>query len=139
MGVAGVDRARIALDVGCGTGLSAKALAEIADQVVAIDSVAQMLALAPAGQRVEYVVGSAEHLPFENATFDAVTVSSSVHWFDHQAFFVEASRTLVDRGWLAIYDHYFLGHILDDPAFAKWSTDRYLAEYPKGLVAEAWR
>jgi SAM-dependent methyltransferase len=67
--IAGFDRLRRALDIGCGTGLSAKALAEVADEVVALDSAPKMLAFAPAAVGIEYVVGSAEHLPFAKEAF----------------------------------------------------------------------
>ncbi len=97
---------------------------------MAVDSVPEMLALAPTVAGVEYRVAPAETLPFEDAIFDAVTVSSGVHWFDQPAFFMEARRVLKEGAWLALYDHYFLGEILDDPAFATWASDRYLSQYP---------
>jgi demethylmenaquinone methyltransferase / 2-methoxy-6-polyprenyl-1,4-benzoquinol methylase len=55
------------LDLGSGTGAAAPVFRD--GQVVALDPVAQMLALSPIPLRV---VGVGEHLPFADSTFDAV-------------------------------------------------------------------
>ncbi len=124
----GTERVNRALDVACGTGLSTVALAEIAVAVVGIDTVSEMIALAARQSNVEYLVAPAEEMPFEADSFDAVTVSSGVHWFDQQRFYQEAHRVLHTGGWLAIYDHYFGGEILDDATFEQWTTETYLKE-----------
>src|SRR5262245_58736481 len=64
------------LDVGCGTGVLACAAAERVvpgGHVVGIDPNEQMLAVAR-GKRtdIEWRMGRAEALPFDNASFDAV-------------------------------------------------------------------
>ena len=126
--IVGTERVNRALDVACGTGLSTVALAEIAVEVVGIDTVSEMIALARHQSNVEYLVAPAEEMPFEADSFDAVTVASGVHWFDQQRFYQEAHRVLRPGGWLAIYDHYFGGEILDDTTFEQWTTERYLKE-----------
>jgi ubiquinone/menaquinone biosynthesis C-methylase UbiE len=68
------------LDVGCGTGEDALALAEIAGpggRVVAVDSSKTMLAVArrrprESGSPIEFQAGDAHHLPFPDHTFDRV-------------------------------------------------------------------
>jgi SAM-dependent methyltransferase len=75
---------------------------------------------------VIYLLASAEQLPFGEGSFDGLTVSSGVHWFDQPAFYGEAHRVLRDGAWLAIYDHYFLGHVDSEPSFADWFANTYL-------------
>lgn len=53
------------LDVGCGTGLSAVALKDIASEMVGLDASPQMIAWAPSDDRISYVVSIAEQLPFD--------------------------------------------------------------------------
>src|SRR5580692_7116943 len=61
-----------ALDVACGTGQSTRALAEVAEKVVAVDNSPAMQALAPALPNVVYQIGEAEKLPFPAETFDLI-------------------------------------------------------------------
>lgn len=83
---AGVDRFAKILDVGCGTGHSSIALAEIAEQVIAIDPSPSMLGEALPKSNVGYKVGSAEHLQFAAGEFDLIAAGSSLHWFDQERF-----------------------------------------------------
>jgi SAM-dependent methyltransferase len=119
-----------ALDIACGTGQSSLALADIADAVVAVDVAAGMLSAARRHPSVDYVLTPAEHLPFDDDAFDAATVASGVHWFDQEAFFVEARRVLTASGWLALYDHYFLGEMEEISEFADWTRGSYATRYP---------
>jgi SAM-dependent methyltransferase len=119
-----------ALDVGCGTGLSSVALLDLADMVVGCDVDRHMLAAAPRHGGVFYVQARAETLPFDKASFDAVTVASSVHWFEQKLFWAEAQRVLHPGGWLALYDHGFVGKMDGSDAFSTWTTEVYLRRYP---------
>ena len=69
------------------------------------------------------MLASAERLPFAGRSVDAVTCCSGVHWFDQQRFFSELRRVLRHDGWVGLYDHYFLGEMVDVPAFADWTRD----------------
>ena len=69
------------LDVGCGTGISAEALAEVCDQVCGIDASQQMLDLAKPHPKVTYVLNAArsfEGLP--GAPFEIVTFAGSLFY-----------------------------------------------------------
>jgi SAM-dependent methyltransferase len=126
--IVGAAPVECALDVACGTGLSTIALAEHADHVVGLDISPEMMRAAPEHQHVGYALGPAEHLPFASGSFDAVTCSSGVHWFDQERFFAELHRVMQPSGWLALYDHYFLG-MRDVEAFAEWARTLFL-RYP---------
>lgn len=117
-----------ALDVGCGTGLSTGALKEIARQVVGLDASREMISLAERGGNVEYVVASAEALPFDEREFDLITLSQVFHWLDRDTFLKEAHRVLRARGWLVVYDNYF--KMTDDAGLQTWHREEYLKRYP---------
>jgi SAM-dependent methyltransferase len=72
----GVGQGRC-LDVGCGTGLATAAVAELGWSAVGIDLSEDMLERAR-GRGVEVVRGTAEALPFADASFDAA-VSTWTH------------------------------------------------------------
>src|SRR5262249_39323665 len=106
VGTSDVDRA---LDVACGTGMSTVALAGFAKRVVGLDVSREMLRVAPAVANVTYMLGSAETLAFTPDSFDAVTCSSGIHWFDQGRFYAELRRVVRPGGWIGLYDHYFMG------------------------------
>lgn len=125
-----------ALDVGCGTGLSALALKEIAARIVGIDAAPSMLAQARHDARIAYAVAVAERLPFAASEFDLLTLSQVCHWLDRERFFAEAHRTLRPAGWLVIYDAYFSATEAADAEFQAWHRDEYLKRYPS--PARSW-
>lgn len=126
----GVDRCRRALDVGCGTGQSTRALTAIAEQVVGIDQSADMLAVAEALPNIEYHVADAESLPFPDGSFDLVTAGLAFHWFNQERFLNEARRVLRGDGWIALYNFVFLGEMETNPSFREWFRAEYVARYP---------
>lgn len=96
---------RRVLDVGCGTGRLAAALAaEARAKVWGLDASGKMVALAretvPASVGVRQ--GVAERLPFRDGWFERVTMSFVVHLVDRPRAFAEARRVLGDDGRIAI-------------------------------------
>lgn len=101
----------IALDIATGGGHTAIALAPYVGRMVALDLTPEMLRAAEeyAGERnmpgIEFVLGDAESLPFEDATFDLVTCRIAAHHFPHvSAFLAEVTRVLVPGGRLVLQD-----------------------------------
>jgi ubiquinone/menaquinone biosynthesis C-methylase UbiE len=97
------------LDVGCGTGGFARAIAETASAAVTgIDCSDRFLAFArevPAPQRgsVEWKVGSAEALPVADDSFDRVLLSLVLHQLQHPEIAVaEAFRALAAGGHVVV-------------------------------------
>jgi len=127
LGLVGDSEIGRALDVACGTGMSTIALGAFAPMVVGLDLSPEMMNLAPAAPNVAYALGGAEALPFDAGTFDAVTCSSGVHWFDQERFFAELRRVMRPDGWVGLYDHYFMSMVGVDE-FRAWVGelfDRY--------------
>ena len=100
-----------ALDVGCGAGHTAFALAGGAARVVALDLTQAMLEQTRAGAserglpHVEAREGDAEDLPFEDESFDVVTSRLAAHHFPRAERFVnEAHRVLRPGGRFVLSD-----------------------------------
>jgi SAM-dependent methyltransferase len=119
-----------AVDVGCGTGLSAVALKSIAAEVVGVDAAPEMVALAERRGRVRYALADALRLPFGESEFDLMTLSSAFHWLEREKVLKEAYRVLRPGGWLVVYDNYFSGRMEGRPAFQTWYVESYLTKYP---------
>jgi len=82
------------LDVGCGTGVSTVAVAELGWSAVGVDLSEDMLEVAR-GRGLEVVQGSADGLPFEDETFDgAVSVWTHTDVEDFSAMIRETARVL---------------------------------------------
>jgi ubiquinone/menaquinone biosynthesis C-methylase UbiE len=99
------------LDLACGPGIVAQALASQARQIVGIDVTPAMIGLAR--QRFvssqittgQFCVALAEKLPFTSSFFDQVVTRLSVHHFqDSSAVLSEVKRVMVGGGRLIIAD-----------------------------------
>jgi SAM-dependent methyltransferase len=108
---------RRVLDVGCGTGALAAALAERGSRVWGVDASDEMLvqAAARAARALAFKPGDAESLPFKDGWFERVVFRLVVHVVDRQRAFAEARRVLAARGRVVIatfdpehFDHYWL-------------------------------
>jgi ubiquinone/menaquinone biosynthesis C-methylase UbiE len=117
------------LDVGCGTGRFAAALAERGSRVWGVDASEEMVALAR-GRGVDAKVARAETLPFKEGWFDRAVVVLVLHVLDRPRAFAELSRVLADDARLAIgtFDHaQFDGHYLNPyfPSLAEIDRARF--------------
>jgi ubiquinone/menaquinone biosynthesis C-methylase UbiE len=119
-----------ALDIACGTGLSTKALLSVADKVYGTDISKEMLNRAHEKDKIHYAIAAAEKQPFDDGEFDLITVSSGVHWFNIDAFLIEANRLLKNKGWLAIYENFFAGDMEGNDEFKNWVNEVYLQRFP---------
>jgi SAM-dependent methyltransferase len=104
---AGVRERDTVLDIACGTGIVARgAVGRVGDhgRVVGLDATEAMLTVAERIEpRVEWLVGNAEDLPFDSASFDAVTCQSGLMFFPDRVGAVrEMWRMLTPGGRLAV-------------------------------------
>jgi SAM-dependent methyltransferase len=119
-----------ALDVGCGTGLSAVALRGLAREVAGVDAAAAMLRRARRSPGVAYAAAAAEALPFRERSFDLVVACGSIDWVDRERFLPEAARLIRPGGWLVALDFGDRGRSDDVPALERWYCDVFLRECP---------
>ena len=83
---------RTVVDLAAGTGKLTRPLIATGAEVVAVEPVAEMRAVLPAGARA--VDGTAEAMPLSTESADAVVVAQAFHWFDGDAALAEIHRVL---------------------------------------------
>src|SRR5260370_12544288 len=94
-----------ALDIGCGAGVSTKALIDFAGSCIGLEPSEAMLKWAPRiAPSAAFVVGSAEAIPLCSRAVDLVTAAGSLNYADLDLFFPEAARVLIPHGILLVYD-----------------------------------
>lgn len=117
-----------ALDVGCGTGLSTRALAQFAQEAVGVDISEEMLRARERDSRAAYVRAAAEHLPFADATFNLTTIASAIHWFDREGV-REIARVLSPSASLVVYDVWFPAQMPGVDEFHTWMNTQMGSRY----------
>lgn len=131
------------LDVATGGGHVAAALAPRVKRVVASDLTDEMLKAAARFfaskhlTNVEVAEADAEHLPFPDGTFDAVTCRIAPHHFPRPDQFVrEAARVLRPGGRFGLIDT-----TVPDGALGRWLNDfekRRDPSHVRSLAGEEW-
>jgi ubiquinone/menaquinone biosynthesis C-methylase UbiE len=108
MRYAGSAAPRRVIDLGSGTGLSTRAWAARASEVVGIEPNAEMrkaAELRTSQENVRYVEAFADRTGLESASADLVTCSQSFHWMERGPVLAEAARILRAGGVFAAYDY----------------------------------
>ena len=119
-----------ALDVGCGSGLSTRELAMVAERSYGIDPVWAMLQQAGiVAPSACFVVGIAEALPFASSSMNLITAAGSLNYADLTCFFPEALRVLEPGGVLVVYDFSQGRSFRNDPSLNVW-FDEFRLRYP---------
>jgi ubiquinone/menaquinone biosynthesis C-methylase UbiE len=122
------------LDLGCGTGLVARAIARHASftgSVAGIDLSPHLVAAATrlaeidgVSARVTFQSGDARKLPFADGSFDAVVAHTLIsHVSEPLAVLKEAARVLKAGGTLAVFDGDYASLTFDQPDEAKARAD----------------
>lgn len=92
----------VAADIGAGTGISSRLLAQRGMRVLAIEPNANMIQAALPDPLVEFREGTAENTKLPNASVDLVVCFQSFHWFDPKPTLMEFCRILKPTGRLAV-------------------------------------
>jgi SAM-dependent methyltransferase len=120
--VLGLDASARVLDLAAGTGRLTRELEARFADVVAVEPDERMRAL-----HGKALVGSAEAIPLDAGSVDAVFVGEAFHWFDTAAAIGEIARVLRPRGGLAIlWSHW-------------WETEPSLPERAVELLREPYQ
>jgi ubiquinone/menaquinone biosynthesis C-methylase UbiE len=125
------------LDVGCGPGSVLTQLTRAFDvEGVGVDASPMMIEVARReAPEIEFHVGRAEHLPFRDATFDAVISRMVVHHLDRRRAFAEMRRVLSPGGCVVITttDPAGFGTFWMEPYFPSY-VDIERRRFPDGEV-----
>lgn len=92
----------VAADIGAGTGISSRLLAQHGVRVIAIEPNAAMREAASPHPLVEFRNGTAEATNLADASVDLVTCFQSFHWFNPEPTLLEFHRILKLTGRLAV-------------------------------------
>lgn len=99
----GIAPGRRVVDLAAGTGKLTRLLAATGAELLAVEPVGEMRAkIAAAAPGVVTLDGTAEHLPFDDDSVDAITVAQAFHWFDAPVALAEISRVLRTGGGLGL-------------------------------------
>ena len=91
------------LDLAAGTGKLTRLLAQLGSEVVAVEPVDEMRErLVETLPGVTALEGTAEEIPLDDESVDAVTVGQAFHWFDGDAALAEIHRVLRPRSRLGL-------------------------------------
>jgi SAM-dependent methyltransferase len=96
----GFDEPHLA-DLGAGTGISARLLAESGAFVYAVEPNANMRNAIPVGDRIVAVNGTAESTGLEPLSIDIIVAFQAYHWFEPARVFAEADRIAKKRARFA--------------------------------------
>jgi ubiquinone/menaquinone biosynthesis C-methylase UbiE len=135
-----------AWDCATGNGQSAIPLSRHFKKVYASDISKKQLAQAPKKENIEYFLCAAEETPFEENTFDLITVSQAYHWLDWKRFHNEATRVAKPGCVIAVwmYDllesqepalNDFIQHFYKDVTGPYWDAERKHVDNRYGTVA----
>lgn len=92
----------VAADIGAGTGIAARLLADRGIKVMAIEPNVDMRLAATPHSLVEFRAATAEKTELPDASVDLITCFQSFHWFDPSPTLLEFRRILKSSGRLAL-------------------------------------
>ncbi|SFR23019.1 Methyltransferase domain-containing protein [Lentzea waywayandensis] len=138
------------LEVGCGMGEGLNFLTRLIDPAKAIGldisgaAIRRANAILARGDRLTYVEGDAESLPFEDGEFDLViNVESSHNYPDVEKFFREVARVLRPGGHFSIIDVFdprsnqrFRGSLQQNVTEFDWIAERDVTENVKSAIRQ---
>ncbi len=119
-----VDRPRLVVDLGSGTGLSTRIWADRADEVVGVEASPEMREQAEGATRaknVRFVQAYAQATGLPDGEADIVTCSQALHWMEPEPTLAEAARILRPGGVFAAYDY-------DWPPIVGWEVEAAFEE-----------
>jgi SAM-dependent methyltransferase len=91
------------LEIGAGTGILTRLLAERVGHLIAVEPDERMRAvLAASDRRVEVLAGQAEEIPAAASSVDVVIAQSAWHWVDESRAIPEVARVLRPGGRLSL-------------------------------------
>ncbi len=109
--LAGVERPRLVVDLGSGSGLSTRFWAETADEVVGVEPNDKMREWAERetdAPNVRYVGASSHETGLPDACADLVTAAQSLQWMRPDLTFPEIARILRPAGVFCAYEYFVL-------------------------------
>lgn len=134
----------VGLDVGCGTGYSAVALADLCERVVAVDPSQAMLDEATRHPGITYLPGSGNDLPVDDASVDLATFAGVLPYLNAAEAASELQRVCRNNALVLAYDFdVILDRLLDSfsleivPALGSYDHAANLAGQDKVVTLDS--
>lgn len=122
------------LDVGCGAGLSTKALKLICDKVTGTDISSAMIQVCKQLYKDAddcFYVAGAENTKLPVEPYDIVTAAGVINWVDKDLFLKNMDQVMASDGLLTIYDFGITDRMMGSDAYTQWYQQEYLRNFPK--------
>jgi len=138
------ERPVLVVDLGCGTGLSTRAWAGRAREVIGVEANAAMVKAArerTSEWTVRYVEGFSSDTGLPDECADIATCSQSFHWMEPDPTLAEVARILRPGGVFAAYDYDvpLVIHPDVDEAFGRYLSERRQARQKRRIEMGASR
>lgn len=117
-------------DCATGNGQIATVMSDHFNEVVGTDISDKQLGSAVRKANLNYLNCRAEQTPFEDDSFDLITVGQAVHWFDFEAFNAEVKRVSRSNGVIAVIG-YGLMYVNDE-------FDELLLKFYNETIGKYW-
>ncbi|KAI9797767.1 MAG: hypothetical protein M1825_005701 [Sarcosagium campestre] len=134
---------KLCLDLGCGPGITSRALTSYFESVIGVDPSPGMIEQAQAStnptspKRPVFQEASAESLPFiKSGSVDAITAGQAAHWFDFPRLWPEMARIVREGGTLAFWG--YKDAVFVDYPRATAILDRYAYEEDGDFLGKHW-
>ena len=127
------------LDVGCGAGLSTRALKLICEKVTGTDIAESMIQVCRRLYRDSeycFYASAAEKIKVPQELYDIVTAAGVINWIDREGFLKKMKEVMASKGLLVIYDFELSDQMKDNETYTGWYHGRYLPDFPRPLRNE---
>ena len=122
------------LDVGCGAGLSTKALKLLCNKVTGTDISKAMIEVCKElyeNPAYSFYVAGAEETKIPAEPYDIVTAAGVINWVDKDKFLKNMNCVMASGGLLVIYDFRITDRMVGSDAYTQWYQQEYLKNFPK--------
>ena len=133
--LAGVERPRLVVDLGSGTGLSARFWADSAEEVVGVEPQEAMRRFAerpPVPSNVRYIDGSSYATGLPDLSADIVTAAQSLQWMRTERALPEVARILRAGGVFCAYNYV----VLQTPGWEAEASFQRVRERTRELLVQ---
>lgn len=122
------------LDVGCGAGLSTKALRFVCDKVTGTDISEEMIRACRCmydSSDYSFYVAKAEETLIPDRLYDIVTAAGVINWVDKDEFLHNMKQVMGENGLLIVYDFWISNRMEGVEKYTDWWNHSYLVHFPK--------
>ena len=138
-----IKKLKNGLDVGCGAGLSTKALRLLCESVTGTDISSEMIAVCEnlyKDSSYRFYVSKAEENEIPKIPYDIITAAGVVNWVDKDLFLSNAEKILNNNGLIVVYDFWITDKMVQNEEYTKWYQEQYLVKFPKPYRKEnVWK